>query len=97
MKTHSTHAHPRQNHADTHANEDDNTAFYVDIAAALKDSQQILVVGPAQEKTAFVKYLTAKLPEIAGNIKAVETVDHPSDGQLLTYARRHFTSNGGLK
>jgi hypothetical protein len=71
MKTHSTHAHPRQNHADTHANEDDNTAF--------------------------VKYLTAKLPEIAGNIKAVETVDHPSDGQLLTYARRHFTSNGGLK
>jgi len=97
LKTHSTHPHPRQNHADTHANEDDNTAFYVDIAAALKDVQQILVVGPAQEKTAFVKYLTAKLPEVAGNIKAVETVDHPSDGQLLTYARRHFTSAGGLK
>jgi stalled ribosome rescue protein Dom34 len=97
LKTHSTHAHPRQNHADTHANEDDNTAFYVDIAAALKDAGQILVVGPAQEKTAFVKYLTAKVPAVAANIKGVETVDHPSDGQLLTYARRHFVSAGGLK
>jgi stalled ribosome rescue protein Dom34 len=97
LKTHSTHAHPRQNHADTHANEDDNTAFYVDIAAALKDAGQILVVGPAQEKTAFVKYLTAKVPAVAANVKGVETVDHPSDGQLLTYARRHFVSAGGLK
>jgi stalled ribosome rescue protein Dom34 len=97
LKTHSHHPHPRQNHADTHANEDDNSDFYADIANALKDTQQILVVGPAQEKTAFVKYLNAKVPAVAGQIKAVETVDHPSDGQLLTYARRHFTSTGGLK
>lgn len=97
LKTHSSHAHPRRNHSDTHANEDDNTAFYNDIAGALSGAQQILVVGPAQEKTAFVKYLTAKVPTVAENIKAVETVDHPSDGQLLTYARRHFASAGGLK
>ncbi|MDQ2818902.1 MAG: translational machinery protein [Pseudomonadota bacterium] len=97
LKTHSTHPHPKQNHADSHANEDDNTRFYEDIAAVLTNAKQILVVGPAQEKTAFVKFLTAKAPAIADNIKAVETVDHPSDGQLLTYARRHFTSAGGLK
>lgn len=97
LKTHSTHPHPKQNHADTHANEDDNTAFYNDIAAVLKDTQQILVVGPAQEKTAFVKYLTAKVPAVAEQIKAVETVDHPSDGQLLNYARQHFNNAGGLK
>jgi stalled ribosome rescue protein Dom34 len=97
LKTHSTHPHPKQNHADTHANEDDNTPFYDDIAGALTDVQQILVVGPAQEKTAFVKYLTAKKPAIAANVKGVETVDHPSDGQLLNYARSHFTGAGGLK
>jgi stalled ribosome rescue protein Dom34 len=97
LKTHSTHPHPKQNHADTHANEDDNTAFYNEIAAALKDAQQILVVGPAQEKTAFVKYVTIKFPSISANIKAVETVDHPSDGQLLSYARQHFNGAGGLK
>jgi hypothetical protein len=54
-------------------------------------------VGPAEEKTAFVKYLTSKEPAIAEKIKAVETVDHPSDGQLLTYARQHFVSAGGLQ
>jgi stalled ribosome rescue protein Dom34 len=97
LKTHSTHPHPKQNHADTHANEDDNTAFYNDIAAVLKDVPQIMVVGPAQEKNAFVKYLAVKFPAISGNIGAVETVDHPSDGQLLAHARRHFTSTGGLK
>lgn len=97
LKTHSTHPHPRQNHADTHANEDDNTQFYTDIANALTDTQQILVVGPAEEKTAFVKHLTIKSPLIAQNIKAVETVDHPSDSQLLALARQHFVSAGGMQ
>jgi stalled ribosome rescue protein Dom34 len=97
LKTHSTHPHPKQNHADTHANEDDNTAFYNDIAAVLKDAQQILVVGPGQEKTAFVKYLAIKAPLVSENVKAVETVDHPSDGQLLSYARQHFAGAGGVK
>lgn len=97
LKTHSTHPHPRQNHSDNHVNGDDNTLFYKDIADALADSQQILVVGPAEEKTAFVAYVTSKVPAIAGKIKAVETVDHPSDGQLLAHARKHFISTGGMQ
>jgi len=97
LKTHSTHAHPRQNHADTHANEDNNTQFYTDIAGAIADSEQILVVGPAEEKTMFMKHLTSKTPAIAAKVKAVETVDHPSDGQLLAHARKYFVSAGGLQ
>lgn len=97
LKTHSTHPHPRQNHGDSRANEDDNSRFYADIANALADSQQILVVGPAEEKHAFVKHLTSKVPAVAGKIKAVETVDHPSDSQLLAYARKHFVSAGGMQ
>ena len=97
LKTHSTHPHPHIKHGDSHASEDDNTRFYNDIAAALKDSQQILVVGPAGEKTAFVKHLTATAAAIADKVKAVETVDHPSDGELLSFARQHFISAGGLQ
>ncbi len=97
LKTHSTHPHPHIRHGDSHASEDDNTRFHNDIAAALKDSQQILVVGPAGEKTAFVKYLSDNVPALAGKIKAVETVDHPSDSQLLSFARQHFISAGGLQ
>jgi hypothetical protein len=42
-------------------------------------------------------YLTSKMPAIADKIKSVETVDHPSEGQLLAYAREHFISSGGMQ
>ena len=95
LKTHSHHPHPHQNHGD--GADSDNTRFYNDIAAALSDSLEILVVGPAEEKTAFVTHLGGHHPAIAGKIKAVETVDHPSEGQLLAHARKHFLSAGGLQ
>jgi stalled ribosome rescue protein Dom34 len=97
LKTHSTHPHPRQNHADTHANEDDNSRFFDDIVTALGDSAQILVVGPAEEKGVFMKHLSSKLPALAARVKAVETVDHPSDSALLAHARKYFVSAGGMQ
>ena len=97
LKTHSTHPHPRQNHGDSHATENDNARFHAEIADALAGSEQILVVGPAEEKNVFMKHLTNKSPAIAQKVKAVETVDHPSGSQLLAYARQHFVSAGGMQ
>jgi len=97
LKTHSTHPHPHQRHGDTRAAEDDNSRFFDDIAALLVDASAVLVVGPAQEKNVFVTYLKANVPALAKKIAAVETVDHPSDMQLLTCARKYFVSTGGLK
>lgn len=97
LKTHSTHPHPHQKHSDSHANENDNSLFHAEIAEVLAGTEQILVVGPAEEKTAFMKYLSSKSPAIAEKVKAVETVDHPSSGQLLAYARQHFVSAGGMQ
>ncbi len=97
LKTHSSHPHPQSKFGDQkHGNASDNTAFFADIAVALKDSLEILIVGPGDEKTAFMKYLTEQVPAVAEKIKGVETVDHPSEGQLLAYARKHFVSAGGL-
>lgn len=96
VKTHLAHAHSHETHGDTHASAPDNTSFFNDIAAELKDCLEILVVGPGGEKTAFVKHLTSHVPAIAEKIKGVETVDHPSEGQLLAYARKHFLSAGGM-
>ena len=95
LKTHAAHPHPHIKHGDSHVS--DNTQFYNDIADALTESTEVLVVGPAEEKTIFVKYLTDHWPAIAEKIKGVETVDHPSEGQLLAYARKHFLSVGGLR
>ncbi|HXJ01991.1 MAG TPA: hypothetical protein VNH44_12270 [Micropepsaceae bacterium] len=71
-----------------HAAEDQ--AFFHDIAAAIADAPAFLVAGPANAKTEFVKHLHRHHPELIEKLAGVETVDHPSDGQLLDYARRYF-------
>ncbi len=65
-------------------------AFFGKIIEALAGAQEIMVVGPANAKTEFVKYLGQHAHELSKKVVAVETVDHPSDGQLLAYARQHF-------
>jgi stalled ribosome rescue protein Dom34 len=71
-----------------HAAED--PAFFGKVIEALAGAQEILVVGPANAKTEFVKYLGQHAHDLSKKVVAVETVDHPSDGQLLAYARQHF-------
>ena len=80
--------HKRGAQASGHAAEDQ--AYYHKVAEALAGAEEVLVVGPANAKTEFVKHLKAHDAAIAKKIVAVETVDHPSDGQLVDYARKHF-------
>ena len=80
--------HKRGAQASGHAAEDQ--AYYHKVAEALLGAEEILVVGPANAKTEFVKHLESHDPKLGKKVVAVETVDHPSDGQLLAYARKHF-------
>jgi hypothetical protein len=64
--------------------------FYADVVRALEGAQEILVVGPAKAKLELIKYVHKHHPAFEPKIVGVETVDHPSDGQLVAYARRYF-------
>lgn len=64
--------------------------YYHSIADALKGAQEILVVGPAQAKLQLIKHLHAHDPSIGDKVVGVESVDHPTDGQLVAYARKYF-------
>ena len=61
------------------------------IIAALKDALEILVVGPANAKTELRNFIAETAPDLARRIVGVESLDHPSDGQLIALARRLFT------
>jgi len=50
------------------------------------------VVGPAQAKLQLIKHIHARAPDMVKNIVGVETVDHPTDGQLVAYARKYFVA-----
>ena len=71
-----------------HAPEDQ--AYYHQIAQALADAGEILIVGPSGAKLALIKHLHKHDPGLAQKVVGVETVDHPSNGQLLAYARHYF-------
>lgn len=82
IKAHSTH--PNQHGTGTDAR------YFDDVAKALNGAQEILLVGPGLEKTALLKHLAKHQHDLAEKVVAVETVDHPTDGQLLAYARKYF-------
>jgi stalled ribosome rescue protein Dom34 len=64
--------------------------FFDEVAKALAGAREILVLGPAQTKNEFVAYLREKHAPLAKLVVAVETTDHPSDKQIIAYARKHF-------
>jgi len=62
------------------------------VAEKLGPVHEVLIVGPANAKLAFIKFLHKHDPATADKIVGVESIDHPSDGQLVRYARNYFRS-----
>jgi len=52
----------------------------------------VLITGPANAKTELIKHIHQHDPNMMKVIAGVETVDHPSDGALVAYARKYFKS-----
>jgi stalled ribosome rescue protein Dom34 len=64
--------------------------FFEDVAHALDGTHEILIMGPAHTKQEFASFLREKHAPLAQGIVAVENADHPSDAEVLGFARRHF-------
>ena len=71
-----------------HAPEDQH--YYHEVVDALRGTKEILVVGPSNAKLNLIKHIHAHDHELIANVIGVETVDHPSDAQLVAYARKYF-------
>ncbi len=81
------HLHRKAGSRDGHR-EEDNHEFFDDIVKAMSDAREWIVCGPGTARTAFVGYVQARHATVAERIVDVETVDHPTDGELLDLARR---------
>lgn len=64
-----------------------------EVAKAVADAGAILVTGPATAKTELMKHMAEHDPKVFKAVRAVESIDHPSDGQLLAYARKYFKAD----
>lgn len=92
--------HPAKPHAHLHSKSGavgsgrqvEDKAYYHAIVEALSGAQEILVVGPAQAKLQLIKHIHAHDRGMEEKVVGVETVDHPTDAQLVAYARKYFVA-----
>jgi stalled ribosome rescue protein Dom34 len=68
----------------------EDQVYYEDVMTALSDSAEILIVGPATAKLELIKHIHKHRHDMAQRIVGVETVDHPTDRQIVAYARQYF-------
>jgi len=68
----------------------DSKAYLTAVADALQSSHEILIVGHGTAKEEFASFIRDHAPALAPRIMGVETVDHPTKGEILAFARKFF-------
>ena len=64
--------------------------FFGHVCDALQGIAEVLVTGPRTGIADFRHYAEKHRPQAARQIVGYETVDHPSDRQLVALARQYF-------
>lgn len=66
--------------------------YYHEIVSALAGAESILVLGPSTAKHELLRHVQKHDPKVEAKIVGVETVDHPSDRQIVAHARSYFAT-----
>jgi stalled ribosome rescue protein Dom34 len=80
-----------------HAHPAEMQHFFHEVAQALANVEEVLVVGPGSAKLELVKYVHKHDHALEPRIIGVETVDHPTDGQLAAHVRSYFHAQDRLR
>lgn len=67
------------------------------VIEAVSEAGEILVVGPGSAKLELIKYANSHDVKVSAKVVGVETVDHPSDKQLLAYAKKSFVKIDNMR
>ncbi len=67
------------------------------VAQSIADAGAVLITGPASSKADLVKHIDRHDPKLMKVIAGVETVDHPSDAQLVAYARHYLKASDRMQ
>ena len=83
------HIHHKANSGDTGQVPIDK-GFLRRVDEAVSQAGSILITGPASAKKELAAYVKQDQPGVAARIVGIEAMDHPSDGELLAFARKFF-------
>ena len=71
--------------------------FYHQVASALESAGEVLVIGPGSAKLALLKHVHKHHQALVDKIVGVETVDHPTDKQMVAYIRAYFHAEDRMR
>ncbi len=91
-----THLHHKANVIGS-GNAPEDHQFFHKIISAVADISEILIIGPGSAKGELLKHAAIHDPIVAKKIVGIETVDHPTDGQITAYAKTYFKRVDKLK
>jgi stalled ribosome rescue protein Dom34 len=99
VTVHHPHHHVRRHSSVTaeHAHPADAQHFFHEVAHALADFDEVLVVGPGTAKLELIKHVHKHDHALEPKIIGVETVDHPTDGQLAAHVRQYFHAQDRMR
>ncbi len=83
------HIHHKANSMDSGHLPEDQSYLHA-VGQALKGANTVMVAGPANAKLELMKHIARHDPQLLDKVSSVQTVDHPTDGQLLDLGRRYF-------
>jgi stalled ribosome rescue protein Dom34 len=92
---HQVHRHPVSRDDKTHPT--DAKRFFDEVARALDGAEEILVIGPSTAKLELMRHFHKNERKLEAKVVGVETVDHPTDGQLVALVRRYFRAIDRLR
>ena len=64
--------------------------FFGEVCDAVAGIQEVLVTGAKTAQADFRHYVEKHRAAVSSQIVGWDTVDHPTEGQLLTLARKYF-------
>jgi stalled ribosome rescue protein Dom34 len=67
------------------------------VAESVADAHAVLIAGPANAKAQLVAHIDRHDPKLMKLIAGVETVDHPSDAQLVAFARHYLKATDRMQ
>ena len=69
---------------------DDAKRFFHDVVGSMGDASALLILGPGSAKLELLRYVHKNEPTLEPKIIGIETVDHPTDKQIVAYATTYF-------
>ena len=100
VATHVHHKHPRGPEDEPKGIKEDPEAtkrFFHEVAQALDGVMELLLVGPSTAKLEFLRYVHKHDHALEPRIVGIETVDHPTDRQLVAYAKKYFEHSDSMQ